>query len=102
MKECNNNVVDKLLKGLKVTYNIPGYDQRSYRLNKLGLKANDHKFEHEFKHGKKTVTVTKYFAERYNYQLKYSNLNCAVAVVKGREIYLPPEVRKPFLYLLEM
>lgn len=108
MKQYNQNIVDKLLKGLKVTYeipgHIPGHNKRSYRLSRLGTKkANEQKFDCVLKDGKhKTVTVTNYFFERYGYKLQNPNDVCALAVVEGQEIYLPPEVCKLFLYLLKM
>lgn len=98
MKQCNNDikVINKLLKGLKVTYQISEqHNQRSYRLDKLGSTANEHEFEYK----KKMVTVTRYFAEHYKYNLQHPALRCPII---GQNTYLPPEVRKLLLYLLEM
>jgi len=89
------DTINKLLKDLKVTYQIPGHNQRSYRLDGLG--SLPHK--QTFVYGTKEITVTKYFVERYRYKLQ-PTWRCLV--VKGQPTYLPPEVRKLLLYLLEM
>lgn len=92
----NDNTINKLLKDLKVTYQIPGHNQRSYRLDGLGSTAR----EQTFVYGTRNITVTDYFAERYNCCLQQPTWRCLV--VKGQPTYLPPEVRKLLLYLLEM
>lgn len=92
-----NDTINKLLKDLKVTYQIPGHNQRSYRLDGLGSLTADKQM---FVYGTEEITVTNYFAKRYEYYLKQPTWQCLV--VKGQPTYLPPEVRKLLLYLLEM
>ncbi|GAB1863530.1 Eukaryotic translation initiation factor 2C 2 [Camponotus japonicus] len=81
-----NDTINKLLKDLKVTYQIPEHNQRSYRLDGLGSTPD----EQTFVYGTKEITVTNYFAKRYKYNLKQPTWQCLV--VKGQPTYLPPEL----------
>nr|XP_012231083.1 PREDICTED: protein argonaute-2 isoform X1 [Linepithema humile]XP_012231084.1 PREDICTED: protein argonaute-2 isoform X1 [Linepithema humile] len=84
--------IDKFLKGLKVTYEIPNQvrSKRTYRLNGLGPRPDQHKFECN----NEIITITKYFAEHKMYKLKYPQMPCLWAGAKDREekIFLPAEL----------
>lgn len=98
-KNYHINTINKLLKNLKVICRISGLNnERSYRLDGLGLTPDEHEFPYE--NEENTITVTNYFLQRYKYQLQHRTWPCLV--VKGQQTHLPLEVRKLFLYLLEM
>lgn len=104
-KENNNKAIAKFLKGLKVIYEVPQQSDsrsrlkpRTYHLNGLGPNANEHKFPYKGS----DITIRKYFENRYKYILRDPNLPCLSVGAQGNEIYLPAEVRKPLLYLLQM
>lgn len=98
----NREKIEKFLKGLKVTYQIPGPShstKRTYRLNGLGPKASVHKFNCAKEGEKEDIqTVVEYFAKRKGYVLRHPDLPClwAGAMDRKEKIYLPAEVRKQF------
>lgn len=94
--------IDKFLKNLKVSYEIPGQKnlKRTYRVNQIGPSAD----EHTFQHNGNSITIAKYFQNHKQYKLKHPYLPCLWVGAKERvdKIYLPAEVRKPTLHLLEI
>ncbi|KAL6425221.1 hypothetical protein ACFW04_009460 [Cataglyphis niger] len=88
----NRNKIERFLKGLKVTYQIPGQSntKRTYRLNGLGPSAIQHQFPYE---GSR-ITIVTYFAQAKKYKLRYPNLPClwAGATNRAEKIYLPAEL----------
>lgn len=102
-KESYNKIA-KFLKGVKVIYKMPQSSglphskPRRYHLNGLGPNADKHKFPYEGSN----ITIRNYFANRYKYILHRPNLPCLSVGAQGKETYLPAEVRKSLLYLLQM
>lgn len=92
----NRDKIERFLRGLKVTYQIPGQSntKRTYRLNGLGPSAIEHRFPYE---GSR-ITIVTYFAQVKKYKLHYPDLPClwVGATNRAEKIYLPAEVRKPF------
>ncbi|XP_050459784.1 protein argonaute-2-like isoform X2 [Cataglyphis hispanica] len=88
----NRDKIEKFLKGLKVTYQIPGQSntKRTYRLNGLGPNAIQHQFPYE---GSR-ITIVTYFAQAKKYKLRYPDLPClwVGATNRAEKIYLPAEL----------
>lgn len=94
----NKNIKDKLekfLKGVKVSYEIPNLvnSKRTYRINGFGPCPNSN---YKFESDKKLFTIINYFLEQKKYKIKYPNLPSLWVGATNREqkIYLPSEVRK--------
>ncbi|EFN68927.1 Protein argonaute-2 [Camponotus floridanus] len=101
-KRWNREKIEKFLKGLKVTYEIPNgrsgtnhSTKRTYRLNGLGPKASMHKFNSAKEDEPENIqTIVEYFAERKHYNLRHPDLPClwAGAMDRREKIYLPAEL----------
>lgn len=114
----NRERIEKFLKGLKVTYQIPKQQdskqqsttkqqstagtKRTYRVNGLGPKANAHKFNCGKKEEKDIRTIESYFAAKKNYKLRHPDLPCLWVGAMSREerIYLPAEVCSNFIFVI--
>lgn len=104
----NREKIEKFLKGLKVIYQIPSqqgskdYTKRTYRVNGLGPKANEHTFDcaKQDKKEEDIRTIEGYFAGLKKYKLRHPYLPClwVGATSRDEKIYLPAEVRKQFYF----
>ncbi|XP_014218616.1 protein argonaute-4 isoform X2 [Copidosoma floridanum] len=78
----------KFLKGLKVTIQVPGQDQRTQRVNDLVKSPRDNIFERD---GNK-ITVERYYAMEKKYKIQYPTLPCLWVGSRDKLIYVPPEI----------
>lgn len=99
--------INRILKGLRVIYDMPSNSsddpsqkcrRRIYRLNGTGPNADNC----TFKYNESVITVANYFKNEKNCTLKHPELPLLSVGKKEKKIYLPAEVRKPLLYLLQM
>lgn len=94
-KPLDNWNIEKItdhLKGLRITYNMPGAasSKKCYKFNKMGVSAAQHKFKCDAQATQ--MTVADYFLKERKYKITFPNLPCVVVGNEIRSVYLPAEL----------
>lgn len=92
----NHEAVEKYLKGLRVTSEIPNQptSKRTYKIVGLSKPARENMFEHENPDTKQKmrVSVDAYFKAEKKYTLRYPDWPCLWVQPKERNLHIPAEV----------
>ena len=89
--EYNRAKISSFLRGLKVSYEIPGHpgSRRTMGVNDLGRNAHDASFEAS---DGTTTNVVNYFAREKRYKIRYPDLPLLWVGSKNKLILIPMEV----------
>jgi eukaryotic translation initiation factor 2C len=95
--QYNKDKIQKFLKNLKVTVEIPGQptSRRTQRVNDLVKSPRENTFEFN---GSK-ISVEQYYRLEKKYVIKYPHLPCLWVGPRDKNIHVPPEVSFYMSYL---